>query len=205
MIEIKNLAKRFDSKTLFKNLTFTSNKAEIIAITGASGAGKSTLLNILGSIESIDSGSVIVDNQNLSKFNTKKELNYLRCTVSFLFQNYGLMEDKTVEENIRLSEYKKDAYDSLLENTLSDLGLDGMARRKVSSLSGGEQQRVALARIMLKPSKIILADEPTGNLDYENARIVWEVLKNIRDEGKTIVVATHDLRYQEYFDRIIEL
>lgn len=204
MIEIKNLNKSFFQRQLFKDLNISIGDGEMVAIVGVSGVGKSTLLNIIGSLEKFDSGSVTVGNTDLSKMSRKNQLLFLRNEVSFLFQNYALMDNKTVIENIILNNKAKNT-DELAKSALEQLNLNGFENRIVSSLSGGEQQRVALARVMVKPSKVVLADEPTGNLDKENSKIVWDTLKHLNKSGKTVVVVTHDLSSLTNFDKVVYL
>ena len=202
MIEVKNLTKAFGENIIFKEYNLHVSEGEMVAITGSSGKGKSTLLNIIGSLESYDEGTVEVNKRNLRKINRKSQLEFLRNEVSFVFQNYALMENETVSENIMLG--RKQNIKNI-ENVLLKVGLEGFEKRIVHTLSGGEQQRVALARIILKPSRVILADEPTGNLDDYNAEKVWGILKNLKDMNKTIIVASHETQAYKYFDRIIEL
>ncbi|MFB0917538.1 MAG: ABC transporter ATP-binding protein [Clostridiaceae bacterium] len=204
MIEIKNLNKSFFQRQLFKDLNISIGDGEMVAIVGVSGVGKSTLLNIIGSLEKFDSGSVTVGNTDLSKMSRKNQLLFLRNEVSFLFQNYALMDNKTVIENIILNNKAKNT-DELAKSALEQLKLNGFENRIVSSLSGGEQQRVALARVMVKPSKVVLADEPTGNLDKDNSKIVWDTLKHLNKSGKTVVVVTHDLSSLSNFDKVVYL
>lgn len=204
MIEITNLNKSFGDKEIFKNYNLSISDNEFVAITGASGAGKTTLLNIIGAIEKFESGEVIVDSKNIKRLSNREKLYYLRETVSFLFQNYALMDNKTVYENITFNKYDKSRLVEV-NRLIEKLNLKDMSSKIVSSLSGGEQQRVALARIILKPSKLILADEPTGNLDAENSRMVLNELKGLQRTGKTVVVVTHDLSSLSLFDRVIYL
>jgi len=156
----------------------------------------------MGSIEPFESGLVEVNNRDIKKMKHKMQLRFLREEVSFLFQNYALMENENVHKNITMGEkYPEET----ITKTLEEVGLIGMEKRTVHTLSGGEQQRVALARIMLKPSKLILADEPTGNLDETNASKVWEILLHLKSVGKTVVVATHEVQALHHFDRVVAL
>ena len=202
MIIIKNLSKVYGTNNIFKEYNLKVDEGEMIAITGNSGKGKSTLLNIMGSIEPFESGLVEVNNRDIKKMKHKMQLRFLREEVSFLFQNYALMENENVHKNITMGEkYPEET----ITKTLEEVGLIGMEKRTVHTLSGGEQQRVALARIMLKPSKLILADEPTGNLDETNASKVWEILLHLKSVGKTVVVATHEVQALHHFDRVVAL
>lgn len=202
MIIIKNLSKMYGTNNIFKEYNLSVAEGEMIAITGNSGKGKSTLLNIMGSLEPFESGLVEVNNRDIKKMKHKMQLRFLREEVSFLFQNYALMENENVHKNITMGEkYPEES----ITKTLEEVGLIGMEKRTVHTLSGGEQQRVALARIMLKPSKLILADEPTGNLDETNASKVWEILLQLKSVGKTVIVATHEVQALHHFDRVVAL
>lgn len=205
MIIIKNLSKSYGPNKLFSDFSLSIAEGEMVAIVGNSGKGKSTLLNIIGSLEPFDSGSIEVNNKNIKKLNHKKKLEFLRNEVSFLFQNYALMENHTVYDNITMGQKIDKTKQAMIDKALNDVNLPGFQNRIISTLSGGEQQRVALARIMIKPSKLILADEPTGNLDDANSGVVWDMLLKLKNMDKTVVVVTHDMRALDHFDRIIHL
>lgn len=205
MIIIKNLSKSYGPNKLFSDFSLSIAEGEMVAIVGNSGKGKSTLLNIIGSLEPFDSGSIEVNNKNIKKLNHKKKLEFLRNEVSFLFQNYALMENHTVYDNITMGQKIDKTKQAMIDKALNDVNLPGFQNRIISTLSGGEKQRVALARIMIKPSKLILADEPTGNLDDANSGVVWDMLLKLKNMGKTVVVVTHDMRALDHFDRIIHL
>lgn len=205
MITINNLTKTFGSKNLFKDFNLSVKEGEMVAIVGDSGSGKSTLLNIIGSLEAFEAGEVEVNGKNIKNMKHKDKLIFLREDISFLFQNYALMEDKTVHENITMIQNKDKTKSLMVEDVLRDVNLLGLESRMINSLSGGEQQRVALARTMLKPSKLILADEPTGNLDDTNSTKVWDILLKLNNMGKTVVVVTHDKRFLSNFDHVINL
>src|SRR5690554_48820 len=205
MIIIKNLSKSYGPNKLFSDFSLSIAEGEMVAIVGNSGKGKSTLLNIIGSLEPFDSGSIEVNTKNIKKLNHKKKLEFLRNEVSFLFQNYALMENHTVYDNITMGQKIDKTKQAMIDKALNDVNLPGFQNRIISTLSGGEQQRVALARIMIKPSKLILADEPTGNLDDANSGVVWDMLLKLKNMDKTVVVVTHDMRALDHFDRIIHL
>ncbi len=189
MIEIKNLKKAFDEQVIFDDFSLTIPDGEFVIISGKSGAGKTTLLNIIGFLEPFDGGSVNVDGFDISKKKCRQE--YLMNKVGFLFQNFALIENKTVNQNLEI--VKQSARSKYtVDEVLSRVGLADKGDRKVYSLSGGEQQRIALARLFLKKCDIILADEPTGSLDRQNAMIVLNLLKELNKEGKTVIVVTHD-------------
>ncbi|MEG1179996.1 MAG: ATP-binding cassette domain-containing protein [Oscillospiraceae bacterium] len=202
MIHINNLSKSFDENTLFSNFNMQINDGEFIIFTGASGCGKTTLLNMIGGIEPFDKGEIMVDNINIA--NRKNKLNYFKYKVGFLFQNFALIENKTVEENLKL--VKKDCKSNVsIEQALNDVNLSDKIYQKVYKLSGGEQQRVALARLMVKKCDIILADEPTGSLDRKNSEMVLNFLKSLNAKGKTIVLVTHDEYVKGFGSRVVEM
>ena len=204
MIRISNLSKSYGENSIFTNFDLLVKEGEMVAITGVSGQGKSTLLNIIGSLESFQSGLVEVNNKNIKKMKHREQLQFLKNDVSFLFQNYALMENHNVYDNIVLGRKGKDIK-TLVEDILDKVGIPGFERRMINTLSGGEQQRVALARTMLKPSKLILADEPTGNLDETNSKKVWDILLELKKIDKTILVVTHEKDFLDHFDRVINL
>ncbi len=148
-----------------------------------------TLLNMIGGIEPADSGEIIVDDLNITK--TKNLKTYFRQYVGFLFQNFALVENKTVEENLKMVRDQARSKVSMNE-ALDRVGMLGREKQKVFSLSGGEQQRIALARLMMKQCRVVLADEPTGSLDRANAEQVMRILKSFLGMGKTVIMVTHD-------------
>ncbi len=189
MIRIENLKKAFDTHVLFDVFSLEIPDKEFAVFTGASGCGKTTLLNMIGGIEPADSGEIIVDDLNITK--TKNLKTYFRQYVGFLFQNFALVENKTVEENLKMVRDQARSKVSMNE-ALDRVGMLGREKQKVFSLSGGEQQRIALARLMMKQCRVVLADEPTGSLDRANAEQVMRILKSFSDMGKTVIMVTHD-------------
>ena len=205
MIEIKNINKKFNDKVIFNNLNLTIEDGEILAISGASGSGKTTLLNILGKLDKEYDGNIIIDNKNLKSIT---QTNYLRNTIGYLFQNYALADNLTVTRNLDFSlKYSDDKSLEAKENALEMVGLDPKEylNKKIYTLSGGEQQRVALARLFLKPCSIILADEKTGSLDVKNRDVVLEILRKMNEHGKTVIVVTHDPYVLTVCDRVIKI
>lgn len=202
MIEIKNISKSFDGKKIFDNFSLTINKGEFLIVTGASGCGKTTLLNMIGAIEKPDNGQILIDGKNMTL--RKNRLEYFKKGVGFLFQNYALVDNKTVKENLEI--VKGNSKNSIsIDDALKQVDLEEKADKKVYKLSGGEQQRVAIARLIIKKCDIILADEPTGSLDSKNGETVIELLKQLQNGGKTIIMVTHDSRLEKYGDRVIKL
>lgn len=207
MIELRNIKKSFGNKILFKDFNIKIDEGESVAIVGRSGSGKSTLLNIISLIEAPDSGEVLW-NEKACKVNSKNSEFIIRNEIAYLFQNYALIDNEDVYHNVLVAcKYNKKIKDrkEAIGGALKEVGLTGMENRKIFSLSGGEQQRVALARVLVKPCSVIFADEPTGNLDDENSDKVMDILFDLNRKGKTIIVVTHDNRYLDRFNRIIKI
>ncbi|WP_296115076.1 putative bacteriocin export ABC transporter [uncultured Anaerococcus sp.] len=196
MIKISNLTKSFDNHIVLDNINIEIKKGEMLAIVGKSGSGKSTLLNIIGMIEGDYEGDYQFKDYKNVKVNSKMSSKIIREEMSFIFQSFALIEDESVKKNLLLAlqyvKLNKDEKENLMIAALKSVGLDGILDKKIASLSGGEQQRVALARAILKPSSLILADEPTGSLDEKNKIDVIDILKELNNKGKTILVVTHD-------------
>lgn len=202
MIEGINLTKKFGDRLLFDNLSFTIETGEFVCFSGESGKGKTTLLNMIGQIEPPTSGQIRYDGKEVRT--SRDRLAFLATKVGFIFQNFALVEGKTVSQNLEFVK-KKNRQNISVEKALERVGLSDKLHAKVYTLSGGEQQRVALARLYIKKADIILADEPTGSLDRHNADLVMSILKDLNSQGKTIVLVTHDDAIKERCNRIIEL
>lgn len=209
MITIKNLTKKYGDKIILNNLNYDIDDNEFIAIKGASGSGKTTLLNIIGLLDKDFEGEVLFNDKNIKKMSLKEKSAFIRNNISYLFQNYALIDNETIEQNLMLAlEYtklSKKEKKTLIKNALKMVGLKENVNQKIYKLSGGEQQRVALARTVLKPSKIILADEPTGNLDATNRDSVIHILKELKKQGKLIIVVTHDDYVAKACDKVMRL
>lgn len=202
MIELININKSFGDKVLFDDYNLKIKRGEFVIISGDSGSGKTTLLNMIGALEKVDAGQIKVNGIDI--LNKRNQLKYYRNTVGFLFQNFVLLEDKTVYQNLNIIR-KNNRSGLSIEEALKKVGLEDCINSKVYTLSGGEQQRVALARLMIKKCTLILADEPTGSLDCKNAERVLSILKQLNKEGVTIILVTHNDELKEKGDRIIEL
>ena len=200
MIQLKNVVNRFGDKTIINDLSLDIKKGEMIGLIGPSGCGKSTLLNIIGTLDKKYEGKVIIDGQVVTK-NNRQSLRIRKNKLGYLFQNYALLDNATVEDNLKIVSNNKRA----MIKVLSELGIKDKFKEKIYTLSGGEQQRVAIARLILKDPGIILADEPTGSLDKDNEIIVFEILKKLKEEGKTIIVVTHEDEILHYFDRTVKI
>lgn len=195
-IQIENLSKKYKHNLVFSNVNLTVKEQSFVAIHGTSGSGKSTLLNIIGLLEKYDSGVLKLFKKNAPPVNSKHSLLMQRSEISYLFQNFGLIEDETIEDNLDIAlVYEKLPKSEKLERkkqVLESVNLSYDLKTKIYELSGGEKQRVALARVLLKKSKLILADEPTGSLDDTNKEDILKLLRKEQDKGKTIILATHD-------------
>ncbi len=202
MIEIKNITKKFGEKIVFEDFSLKIETGDFIVFAGKSGCGKTTLLNMIGGLEKPDAGSVIVDNVDI--YRMKKKNDYYTFKVGFLFQNFALVDNITARKNLELVQ-KKARNSVTVEEALSQVGLGELIDTKVYKLSGGEQQRVALARLLFKKCDIILADEPTGSLDYENGQMVIDFLHLLNKNGKTIILVTHDERIISMEEKVINL
>ncbi|MDD5927091.1 MAG: ABC transporter ATP-binding protein [Firmicutes bacterium] len=202
MIEIKDITKRYGERVLFENFSLEVEQGEFVVINGSSGAGKTTILNMIGGLEPFDSGSIMIDGLDVSK--KKDLLRIFREKTGFIFQNFALVEKKTVYENLEMIHpaYRTEIG---MEEALDMVGMTGMGERKVYSLSGGEQQRVAIARLFLKKATVILADEPTGSLDKENADMVMQLILELNKQNKTIIMVTHDEQYKKYGRKTIQI
>lgn len=202
MIEISHLKKSFGEKTLFDDYNLRVEDEEFLVIHGRSGAGKTTLLNMIGGLEDADAGSILVDGIDITRKKNRRA--YYRDTVGFLFQNFALIDSKTVKQNLELiAPGNRSQY--TVPYALAAVGLEGFENKKVYTLSGGEQQRVALARLLFKKCSLILADEPTGSLDAENAALVMGILHEMNDSGKTVIMVTHSEEIVKQAERVVEV
>lgn len=209
IIKLEKVNKRYGEKVVLKDLSLEIDKGEMVALIGNSGKGKTTIMNIIGLLESFDSGKLIIDGEENISVNSKKANLNLRNKISYLFQNFALVENKTVSFNLEIAtkylKKPKSEKKALIEEALEKVNLKGLENKKVYQLSGGEQQRVSIARVLIKDSKIVLADEPTGSLDTLNRDMVFKHLKDMNSKGKTIVIVTHDLELAKMCDRIIKI
>lgn len=198
-IEIVNVTKKYGSKEIFTDLNLTFEAGKSYALIGGSGSGKSTLLNIIGRLEKIDSGKVLVDKQDIWK---TKERTYFKNTIGYVFQNYSLIENKTVYDNLKLLNKDKKIISEILEKV--GLSKDYL-KHKIYELSGGQAQRVAIARMLMKPRKIILADEPTGALDSEIGNEIINLLLSEAAKNNYVIIATHDPAVYSKVDVIVDI
>lgn len=188
MLQINDLCKSFDDKCLFNNFNLSVDDGEFVVFKGESGCGKTTLLHMIGGLEKPDSGTILFNGNIINDRKYVQE--YLKNEVGFLFQNFALIERKNVYDNLNIVK-KQIRSQYSIDEVLEYVGLSEKKYTEVYKLSGGEQQRIALARLMLKKCSIILADEPTGSLDSKNAERVIEILSDFNKNGKTIIMVTH--------------
>ncbi len=207
MIKIQNLKKTYKDCVALDTVSMHIRKGEFVAIIGASGSGKTTMLNIIGGLDTDYMGSCVVRNKEISSLSDVECCTLRSRYISYVYQFFNLISFLTVKENVCLaSQIKgKKVDEKELNQVLKLLGLEQKKDSFANELSGGQQQRVAITRAILAHTDIILADEPTGNLDGENAKNVMDILKALNKEGKTIVLVTHDLKVANYADRIIRL
>ncbi len=208
-ITLKNIYKRFGNKELFNDFSLEIEQGDFLAIMGVSGSGKTTLLNIIGMLDTADEGTVTIRGHENPKFLSKTSTVLRRNVISYLFQNFGLIDTGTVEENMRLATrfkgYSRQAEQEAISEALGNVNLTGFERKKIFTLSGGEQQRVAIAKILVKSPAIILADEPTGSLDSVNKEYIMQMLAKLNSEGKTLIIVTHDPMVTDCAKKHLEL
>lgn len=208
-IELKNCSKKYGSGSTVvwanKNISFDIKQGELVIILGSSGAGKSTLLNILGGMENVTEGEVIINGNNIAKYSAKELTKYRRNEIGFVFQFYNLIPNLTVKENVELAnELVTNPIDA--EVALKEVGLEKRINNFPSQLSGGEQQRVAIARAIAKNPSLLLCDEPTGALDYQTGKKVLKILQNRSlKKNSTVVIVTHNAALAPIADKIIRI
>lgn len=187
------------------DINFEVEKGEFVVIVGPSGAGKTTVLNILGGMDTASSGDLIVDGRKITSYNTKKLTGYRRDDIGFVFQFYNLIPNLTALENVELAlQICKDPLDA--RTVLVDVGLGHRLDNFPAQLSGGEQQRVSIARALAKNPKLLLCDEPTGALDYNTGKAILKLLQNMcRERGMTVIVITHNSAIAPMADRLIQI
>lgn len=210
MIDIKNITKSFGSLQVLKGIDLHINKGEIVSIVGPSGAGKTTLLQIIGTLDKPDTGSVIVDGIEVNELSTNKLSRFRNEHLGFVFQFHQLLPEFTAIENIMIPAYiagkKQSEARERAEELLQFMGLEERAKHKPNELSGGEKQRVAVARALMNNPAVILADEPSGSLDTKNKEELHKLFFDLRDKfGQTFVIVTHDEGLAKITDRTIKM
>ena len=206
LLEVKNVSKIYGDLHALKEVSFQVRKGEWVAIMGSSGSGKSTMMNIIGCMDKPSVGEVILDGQDITKESQNSLTKIRREKIGLIFQQFHLIPYLTALENVMVAQY----YHSIPDEqealqALERVGLKDRAKHLPSQLSGGEQQRVGIARALINSPEIILADEPTGNLDEVNEKIVIDILTQLHEEGSTIIVVTHDLEVGDVAERKIIL
>lgn len=208
MIELNRVTKKYNKQAILEKFSMKIDDGDFLCIYGESGSGKTTLLNILGLLEKPDSGEIIFDKER--KMNEKIRTNLQRNEIGYLFQNFGLITNETVQDNLLIAlkhrKIKKSESKELMLASLKQVNLSNILGKKIFELSGGEQQRVALARILLKQPKYIFADEPTGNLDEKNSDIVFNILNDLnKNRGVTVVFVTHNQKLIKLSNNVLKL
>lgn len=190
MLTLHHLTKSFGTRTLWEDLDLTVEPGRMLALVGVSGSGKTTLLNCMGLLEAPTRGTIQYEDSDLTRSGAGGRRRFRRDKLGYLFQNYALIENATVRANLNVARRRGTKPD--YAHVLKRVGLAGREKEKVHYLSGGEQQRVALARLMVKQPSLVLADEPTGALDGDNGQMVVDVLRRMSREGCAVVIATHN-------------
>ncbi len=209
-LQVDALNKSFGSNIVLHNISFEIESGESVALVGPSGCGKSTLLNIIGLLETLDSGTINLEGKAYPSINSKKATLMRRTEINYLFQSFALINDWKVSKNLLLAlqytKLSKQEQERLIRTALENYGIGEKFDAVVNELSGGEKQRVAIARAMIKPGNLILADEPTGSLDKAMATIVIDsLLDSVQANHKTLLMVTHDIGIAQRCDRIIKL
>ena len=199
VVVVDKIHKQYHDHVIFDDFSMEIEQGSFVAIQGASGSGKSTLLYMIGLLASPDKKNVKPFSRQANKL--------LKAKIGYLFQNFALIDNKSVYYNLYLSidHFSFPDKKERILKALEDVGLKGFENKKICECSGGEQQRVALARLLIKPCQLILADEPTGSLDSVNKEVVFKILKKMQSQGKTIVIVSHDEELVERADRIINI
>ncbi|URK68200.1 ABC transporter ATP-binding protein [Streptococcus oralis] len=208
MIELQHIWKQFGSRIIFSDLNLNFQSGMVYALIGDSGCGKTTLLNMLAKLETFDKGEIVYKGKSLTSLKNEE---FYRNELGYLFQNFGLLESQTIRENLELGligkkKKKKQEKERLLLQALQAVRLDYLSlNQNIYELSGGEAQRVALAKIILKDPPLILADEPTASLDPKNSKEIMEILLELRNANRTIIIATHNPSIWKMADQVIRL
>lgn len=208
MITVKNVTKIYEDKTKALDDVSVVFDSNFISIIGQSGSGKSTLLNLIGGIDTVTSGEIIIDDFNIANLSSDELAEYRNKHIGFIFQSFYLDSNYTVIENVMIpliiGRVNKNDRIKMAEEALKKLGIYELRNKLTTDISGGEAQRVAIARAIVNNPKVILADEPTGNLDSKNGQIVMELLKEI-SKDRMVIMVTHNPEYTKYSDRIITI
>lgn len=211
MLELKNISKSYGEQLILNDISFQVNEKELVSILGPSGSGKSTLLQIIGLLNPADSGSILLDNVECTNLNEKELIAFRNKKLGFVFQFHNLLGEFTCEENIKMpllirEKALNDDQLELFNKIIKKLSISDLGKKYPNQLSGGEQQRVAVARALINQPKILLADEPTGNLDNKNAVNLYELFLELKEDWKQcIIMVTHNENLTKQSDQIIYL
>jgi len=211
MIEIKNITKTYKDTKALDTVNLKFNKGELIILQGASGSGKSTLLSLIAALHKPTEGEILVEDEPISKLTDKFAANYRLNNIGFIFQKYNLISNLTVRENILTplipQNLSATQVETRLQKVMQQFQIDHKENEEIQNLSGGEQQRVAIARAHINDPKIIIADEPTANLDLKLSTNFITILKELKSQNKTIIIATHDPLFfdLEFADKVIKM
>lgn len=204
MITVKNIKKKYNDQEVLRGIDLKIDKNEFVVILGASGSGKSTLLNILSGLEKSDSGEVVYDNESISDYSEKQLTKFRKDKIGFVFQQYYLLNNLTVEQNVKVGANLADNKEYV--DIIKDLGLEDKLSKYPNELSGGEQQRVSIARALAKKPTVLFLDEPTGALDEETGRKILEYLLKLKDKSLfTMIMVTHNENIAELANKIIHV
>lgn len=211
MVTINHVSKLYNQTLALKDISTTIYDGEFTAFAGPSGSGKTTMLNLIGCLDSISSGQILIDNQDISILSRKEKTILRKNKIGFIFQNYNLIPVLSAQENVELvltifNKYTQEEISEKANQILIEVGLDGLQDRKPNQLSGGQQQRVSIARALIKNPAVILADEPTANLDSKNGVKIIELMKEINvKHGTTFIFSTHDQIVMDNCKRILKI
>lgn len=203
MIRAEKVCLKIKEKTIFENISFDIENPQMVAITGVSGCGKTSLLNCLGLIKDISSGKIYINKKDCTNLTEKDRISFWKNTATFIFQDYGIIDEESVIYNITFSNKKSTR--NKAKEYLKKVGLEEKSNSIASTLSGGEKQRLGIARALYKKAKIIFADEPTASLDEKNRNIIVNLLTECVNNGILVVVATHDDKLSQSCDKIIAM
>ncbi len=202
-IEVHSISVMMNGRNIFTNVSLVVGSNEMVAITGPSGCGKTTLLNCLGLIQKIQNGKIMIDGKSVANWSDKAKAKFWHDHATFIYQDYGILEDETVAYNVTLNKHNSHRDD--VQKILEKVGLGGRGKEAASILSGGEKQRLGIARAIFKDADIIYADEPTASLDAGNRQLVVDLLHQRAKKGAAVILATHDERLVRECDKVIDL
>ncbi len=214
MIELKNITKSYKvgknkKNVVLDDISLSIDSGQMLAVTGRSGAGKTTLLNVIAGLQTVDSGKYYFDSIDVSKYTLRQRDEFRSSNIGIIVQDYAVINELTAKENIMLAikniKFETGEVDDYISDISQKLGIKKYLKTKCSSLSGGEKQRVAIARTLVKNPKVILADEPTGSLDLKSEKIVLQILKDLQKQGHTIIISTHSNIVANSCDSIFNL